>query len=251
MYTRNIPGCYYPIGSPVHKLNVIVKLINFLIYLIVIIFSKSLPLHLFMSVLIILEIILSNVPLRFYFNMFYSTRYLYVLLIIIFATIGLNLENSILYLLKIIMTFEYLSLIIYTSSPSELNYGIVRVLNPINFLNVNLNKVSNIILNIINFIPVLVSTEQKILKSQASRGLDYFYSGIVGKIYAVGNTIPNILRLTNKRIKETKQMSELRMFNIKYKRTNLNVNKIGFNDISLLLFHILFLTAYIFEVNLI
>lgn len=251
MYTRNIPGSFYPVKSSVHKLNVIMKLMNFLIYILVIIGSKSLELHLFIFAFIILQILISKVPLKYYFDMFYSARYVYIILIFIFASWQISLETAIVYLLKIIMTLEYLALITYTSSPSELHYGITRMLNPINFLNLNLDKIANLIISTINFIPTIVTTEQSILKSQASRGLDYYHSGIFGKIYAVLNSLKNTLRLTIKRKKEIKLVSSLRMNFTGKKRTNLNINKVGLYDIIFSAFSFMFLIGYIMEVNLI
>ena len=61
-------------------------------------------------------------------------RYVYIFLLFLLASKGLSLENAITIFLKISMIIEYLALIFYTTSNSELKYAIEKILNPINVL---------------------------------------------------------------------------------------------------------------------
>lgn len=70
MYSRNSFGSYYPIDSSVHRLNPIIKLIDFLIIIFLVIFCNSLYINLFMLGLVIIMMLLSFVPLKFYMNTF-------------------------------------------------------------------------------------------------------------------------------------------------------------------------------------
>ena len=72
MYSRNSFGSYYPIDSSVHRLNPIIKLIDFLIIIFLVIFCNSLYINLFMLGLVIIMMLLSFVPLKFYMNTFWS-----------------------------------------------------------------------------------------------------------------------------------------------------------------------------------
>ncbi len=76
MYSRNSFGSYYPIDSSVHRLNPIIKLIDFLIIIFLVIFCNSLYINLFMLGLVIIMMLLSFVPLKFYMNTFWSLRYI-------------------------------------------------------------------------------------------------------------------------------------------------------------------------------
>ena len=51
--------------------------------------------------------------------------------------------------------------------------------------------------------------------------------------------------------KEIKFASELRLFNIRRKRTIYRKNRVGFTDIFLLLFHLLFIYVYLSEMGIV
>ena len=70
MYSRSSFGSYYPIDSIIHRLNPVVKIVNFVLMLIVLIVSKSLYTSLFLLGLIFVMSLLSYVPFRYYFNTF-------------------------------------------------------------------------------------------------------------------------------------------------------------------------------------
>ncbi len=247
MYSRNSFGDFYPTDSSLHKINPIIKFISFLISIILIIGTNSLELHVFLITLIFVMMMFSNVPMKFYFNTLYSLRFIWILLLFFFASVGFSLELCIVYFIKIIVILEYLNIIIYTTSPSELFYGIESIFIPFNILNFNMGKLALTLVNIIKFIPLLITTEYKILKTQASRGIDYHHSDIMGKIYAITHTLKNTLRLCIYKMKKTSEVSKFRMFNIKRKRSNLRVNYVGFYDFIFISFHIALLIGYIIE----
>ena len=250
MFSKGLFGSFYPVKSKVHDMSVTVKLINFFLFILVMIGSKGIELHLFILAILILQIIESKVPFRFFFNMFYGFRYVYLILVFLFASAGLSLELTLVYLLKFVLVIEYLALLVFTTSLSEFDYGIYKVLNPINFLNLNVSYISLVIGNVFRFIPALITTENQVLRCQASRGIDYMHSGIVGKFYAVLYSLKNSVRLTFKKMKSVNELAKLKMFNIKRRRTNLKTGKFSFYAFMLLVFHILFLYGYIVEVNL-
>ncbi len=247
MHSNKYFGSYYPVDSFIHKINPVIKLVALFLLLIPIIGSMELKLHVVMLFFTVMLLYSSKVPLRFYFNMLYGIRYLFILLLFLLASRGLDLETAVIVLLKIVILIEYLSLIFYTTSPNELKYGIEKSLSPFNFLSLNLGKFANVVVNIITFFPLLFVTEQKVLKSASMRGLDYYNQDILSKIYVASSSLKNTFRLTFERIKEEKFASTLRMYNVSKHRTNLSTNKINFNGIFLLLIHLIFVAYYIYE----
>lgn len=251
MQSNKYFGSFYPVNSSIHRLNSVVKLICLFLFLIPMIGSVSLKLHVVVLFFIVMLMYTSNVPLRFYFNMLYGLRYIYIIILFALASKGLSMENAVVVLIKISAFIEYLALIFYTTSPSELKYGIEKSLSPFNLFNLNLGRLSNKIVGLINFFPLLLTTEQEVLKSASARGLDYYHGDILSKIYAVVSSFKNTLRLTFKKISDIKFASELRMYSVTKFRTNLRTNKVKFFDIMLLLVHFLFILYYIREVGLI
>ena len=80
MYSRNSFGSYYPIDSTMHKLNPIVKLINFLLAILLMILSSSLYLHGFLMLLVFIMTLLTFVPFRYYVNTLWALRYIYIII---------------------------------------------------------------------------------------------------------------------------------------------------------------------------
>lgn len=247
MYSKNSFGNFYPVDSSIHRLNPVVKFINFILTIVLICITMSLRIHIFLIVLVIVMLLLSFVPTRFYFKSFYSLRYIYILIAFICASFGLSLEVTIVYLLKLIIIVEYLNLIIYTTSPSELNYGMEKIVRTFNIFGFNISTLIVDITNTIRFIPLVITTESKVLKSQSSRGIDYNNSDILGKAYALISAYKNILRLSFKRNKQIRKNEEIRLFSTRKKRTNYRTNKFGFYDLIFFLFHITIVLAYIVE----
>lgn len=247
MYSRNSLGSYYPIDSAMHRLNPTCKLIMFLISIFLIIFSTSLYVHLFLFALIVVMMLLSYVPLRYYFNTFWSLRY--ILLIIVFAcsSFGVNIINTCAYMLKLIILVEYLNVLAFTTSPSETEYGIEKVLTPFNIFFLPVSSLSMKLNNALRFIPLMLSVEYKILKAQTSRGIDYYHSTIFGRIYAIYNVFENVIEQTKRKNRDIYFSSCLRLYNTKKYRTNYRTNKIGFYDIVFLSFHLLLVYAFIKE----
>lgn len=245
MQSRTLFGSYYPVVSIVHKLNPIIKLINFLICIITLILTNNLYINIFMFILTIIMMFLSYVPIRFYFKTFYFLRYIYLIIVFVCYYLNINLTDTLVYILKLITIIEYLKIFSYTTSPSETIYAIEKTLSPFNFLYLPLNKIAIKINNILRYIPSLETSKQKILKSLSSRGLDYYHTNIIKKIYITLKIRKNLFLVNKDKNKEIYLCSKYRLYNAKKYRTNYRTNKIGFYDIVFIAFHLLIIISYI------
>lgn len=250
MYSRNSFGSYYPISSTIHKLNPIMKLINFIITILVLLLSNNLQINIFVLVLTIIMMILSYVPFKYYFNTFWSLRYIYLFLIFFLYSLGINFNDTVCYLIKLIVVIEYLNILAFTTSPSESVYGIERFLSMFNFLMIPVNKIAIKINSILRYFPLLLVVNYKTIKAQSSRGIDYYNSNIFGRGYVFMNLLSNSLRLTKAKSKEINYASELKLYNDKRYRTNYETNRVGFNDIFFFMFHLALLYACVVEKGL-
>ncbi len=251
MLSNKFFGSFYPVNSSIHKINPVIKFICLFLFLIPIIGSENIRLHVVMFFLIVFMMYLSRVPMRFYFDMLYGLRYIFIIIIFMLASKGLELESALVILLKLFCVIENLALIFYTTSPSELKYGIEKCLTPFNIFNFKLGRLSNLLVSIITFFPMMFTTEQSVLKSASARGLDYFHGDVLSRIYASLSSLKNTLRLTIEKIRLVKFNSELKMYDVKKYRTNLRVKKVGFSDLILLGIHIVFVFSYVTEVGII
>lgn len=247
MYSRNSFGSFYPVHSSIHILNPVIKLVNFLIAILLVILSSSLYINGFLLLLVVIMMLLSFVPFRYYFNTFWSLRYVYVLVAAICALSATTLEVCLMYISKVIIVVEYLNILAFTTSPSESIYGIEKFLSLFNFLYLPISKFAFKINSILRYFPLYMTIEYKAFKASASRGVDYNHINIFKRIKYFFRVHGNIRRLTNHKSKEIRECSELRLFDIGTYRTNYRTNKVAFYDIFFLLFHLVLVYAHAVE----
>lgn len=245
MYSRNTFGSYYPVNSIVHRLNPIIKLINFIIILVLSIISNSIYINSFILILVFILILLSYVPFKYYIDTIWSLRYIYILIAFICAYFGTNMQECIVYLMKITSVVEYLYIITYTTSPSESAYGIEKFLSFFNIFNLPISLLSFRINLLIRYLPLSTSVENKMLKAVSSRGMDYYYTNIFVRMWISLKLHFNKKRLVKLKNKQIGNTYARRLFSLKRYRTNYRTNKIGFYDIFFLLFHIILILLYL------
>ena len=247
MYSRNSFGSYYPIDSLIHSLNPVIKLINFLLTIILICLSSSIYVNGFILTLVFIMMLMSYVPFRFYISSIWSLRYFYLLIAVICLYFDVSLEACIVYIMKFTTVIEYLNILAYTTSPSENIYGIEKLLSFFNFLYLPMSKIAFKLNAILRFIPLVQGIEYKTFKAASSRGIDYYHSNLLGRIYAYLKVHSNFRRLIKYRLSEIQKCSEMRLFDLKKYRTNYRTNRVNYNDIFFLLFHLGLILVHLIE----
>lgn len=241
MQSNKYFGQYYPIDSKIHNLNVFTKLITLLLLIITLIISNSLRLELVIFFFIFILLYESKVPLRFYFNIIYGLRYLLIILVVLLASKGLTLNVAVTILFKVFNIISYLSLIFYTTSNSELKYGLEKLISPFNFLNLRVSTFINRLVNLINFFPLLLITEREVLISSSARGLDYFHTDLVSRFITALISLKNTFRLTKEKLNRKKLSNKIKLYSTKTYRTNLRTNKFKLYDLIILIVFIMFI----------
>lgn len=241
MQSNKYFGQYYPIDSKIHNLNVFTKLITLLLLIITLIISNSLRLELVIFFFIFILLYESKVPLRFYFNIIYGLRYLLIILVVLLASKGLTLNVAVTILFKVFNIISYLSLIFYTTSNSELKYGLEKLISPFNFLNLRISTFINRLVNLINFFPLLLITEREVLISSSARGLDYFHTDLMSRFITALISLKNTFRLTKEKLNRKKLSNKIKLYSTKTYRTNLRTNKFKLYDLIILTVFIMFI----------
>lgn len=241
MQSNKYFGQYYPIDSKIHNLNVFTKLITLLLLIITLIISNSLRLELVIFFFIFILLYESKVPLRFYFNIIYGLRYLLIILVVLLASKGLTLNVAVTILFKVFNIISYLSLIFYTTSNSELKYGLEKILSPFNIFNLRISTFINKLVNLINFFPLLLITEREVLISSSARGLDYFHTDLMSRFITALISLKNTFSLTKEKLNRKKLSNKIKLYSTKTYRTNLRTNKFKLYDLIILIVFIMFI----------
>ena len=245
MYSNISFGNYYPNDSALHRMNPIIKLLNFIITIVLLILSMNLYTNVFLLILVVILMLLSFVPFIFYFNAFYTFRYIYILIFVICFLSGLSLQNSIIYVIKSVIVIEYLFVLVYTTTENELTTSIRKLLFPLRLLFINIRALSIWLTDIIKFFPMYTEVNRKILKSAESRGIKN--DSLIGRFISNIKLLKNKIRLTINQIKESKRYEKSKLFSYKKKRINYKRYKLGFYDIIITLFHIGIIIMYLME----
>ena len=187
-------GQYFPGKSIIHALDVRLKIIWTLAYLILLfVVDKPIGLGVCFAVLLLI-IAASKVPLG------YILRGLKVIFIIILFTFVLNLfmydgeplvkiwkltitdqglSRACFMAARLIMLIIASSLLTFTTTPIQLTNGIEALLKPFKKIGVPAHEIAMMMSIALRFIPTLLDETDKIMKAQQARGADFESGGLL------------------------------------------------------------------------
>lgn len=244
MSDKTIIGNYFNTKSNIHNMNPIAKVLCTLLFIIMALFSFNIEVSAVLILLMMITILNTNIPLVIYYNIIKKFRYIFIIIFILFSLLTFNLLSGLTALIDIALIILELSILTMTTPPTEIVYGLEKILKPLNKINIKSNNLALKIGMALRFIPTLLDESDKILTAQASRGVDYRLS-LKDKIKAYKNMISPAIKLTKEKQAELKQAMELRLFSIEKERTNYRINKWTFFDTYMLIIHILILIIII------
>ena len=245
MFNNITFGKYYNKISVIHRLSPIFKIISLFIMIGSIFFIDSYIDILMLTCYLVLMMIYSNISIITYLKNIYSIKIFLIFIFIIDLIFYSSISNIIFDLYKIIFIIIYSSALTYTTSTSEITYGIEKILKPLsNYIPVN--DIAMIITLTIRYIPTLTMESSRIIKSQKLRGIDFDSKNIRVKISSlIGVFIPMFI-LSLKKSESLGDIMDLRLYNYGKSRTNLRTNSWRKIDSILLFLNIVILGIVIF-----
>lgn len=192
----------------------------------------------------------TKVPMKIYIKTILSIKWLLLFILIINLILRTNLQVTIITALRLVYIVLYTSILTLTTPPTEITYGLEKFFSPLRLIGIPVNKMALSISLALRFIPTIIDQGNKIIKSQASRGIDYYNSNFRGKILAIKSLIIPIFVLSIKRADDLADAMEVRLYNINNKRTNFRQNRWGVYDTFLVLMHLALFILIVKEVFL-
>lgn len=201
-------GQFFPIDSPLHKLDPRTKILS-LIAIIVTIFLAGSPIsYIVCSVFILAVISMSKVPFKMYF------KSLKPIWFVIIFTAALNMfltQGEIVYVfgiktyikyegiylaikmaIRLVLLILASSALTYTTSPIALTDGIESLLKPFSKIGFPAHELAMMMSIAIRFIPTLIEETEKIIKAQKARGGGFDSGSLIKKVKAL---IPMLIPL--------------------------------------------------------
>lgn len=156
-----------------------------------------------------------------------------------------GLLDSVFLVMRIITLICISLLLTLTTKPTELNIGLEKLLSPLNKIKINVSVFAMIISIALRFIPTLINETNKILKAQASRGVDFKEGKLKDKISQIVSLIVPMFIIAYRRAFDLAEAMEARGYDPDSKRTSITVLKFRFVDYFTIIFSIMFLASMI------
>lgn len=252
-------GRYTPYNTFSHKLDARNKILLVILLVVGIFFQfKVWSTTLLMSglylVLVITVMIISRVS---FLDLLNSLKGLWLLIIFMFAiyifipnstysgpvafNIGFDVYWQAIYqagyiILRLILMMAIMMVLTSTTKPMDLTYGFEWYMTPLKLVKFPVHAVAMTLSIALRFIPTLLEESERIMKAQASRGVDFNRGGLGKRFKAIISLIIPLFVSAIDRSEELSNAMEVRGYDPRAKRTRYRVLRFGWRDLLAFLF---------------
>lgn len=189
-------GQYYPVDSPIHRLDPRVKLIGTLAFVISLFLFKNFIGYIVVTIFLGAIIKLSKVPLKF---MLKGLKAIFILMLVmvifnliftpgtpifqawIITVTWQGIKASVFMMIRLTYLIIGASVMTLTTTPNRLTDGLEKLLWPLNKIRVPVHEIAMMMSIALRFIPILVEETDKIMKAQLARGANFETGNIFQK----------------------------------------------------------------------
>ena len=151
-----------------------------------------------------------------------------------------GIETSILVLLRVINLLSLSALLTFSTKPTDLNGGIEGIFKPFTFMKRGVSIMGMMISIALRFIPTLLNESQKILKAQASRGVDFNDGSFKEKVMQIVSLLVPMFVISYKKAEDLANAMEARAYIPGEDRTRIYELKYKLSDYLVYIFLIIF-----------
>ena len=261
-------GKFTPFNTIIHRLDSRVKLIGLIIFLTATFLNYGTG---YMNLVInggilILIILLSIISKTSFIRLFKSLKALWMMILLLLIlniflpsqvsgdiafSIGevhvyyRTIINVSFILLRLIIVLAETNIFTSTTKPMDMTYALEWLFTPLKWLKVPVHKFSMTISLALRLIPTLAEESERIMKAQASRGVDYHHGKFKEKIKAIISLIIPLFVSSLTTSAELADAMEARGYNPDSKRSRYRLLNWGVKDTIGIVILILFLTGTI------
>ncbi len=260
-------GQYYPVDSPVHRLDPRIKLILTIAYIVAVFLAKSFIGYTLLFGWIFLVSRLARVPFRLVMKGLKPLRIIIILtfMLNLFMTPGEKVWISfwiiriteeaflqaLFYSLRLIFLVAGTSLLTLTTSPIALSDGIELLLTPLKKIHFPAHELAMMMTIALRFIPTLLEETDKIMKAQMARGADFESGNLISRAKAMVPLLVPLFVSAFRRAGDLAMAMESRCYHGGEGRTRLRTLKIVKNDWIACAVTALFIAVIVLESKLI
>ena len=255
-------GQYYPVDSPVHRLDPRTKIILTALFIVAVFMAQQLYLYVLILGYISFAVKLAKLPPRMILR---SVRPMRILLVFTFVlnlffgsgqnallTLGPvtiwqeGLMNAIHFTLRLVFLVMGSSILTLTTSPVTLTDGLETLASPLKKIRFPAHEMAMMMTIALRFIPTLVEEADKIMKAQTARGADFETGNLVARAKAMVPLLVPLFVSAFRRAGDLAMAMEARCYHGGEGRTRLRVLRFTKLDGYALLTSVATLLAVIF-----
>ncbi|MEG0564380.1 energy-coupling factor transporter transmembrane component T family protein [Anaerorhabdus sp.] len=243
-------GKYIPLDSVIHRMDPRAKIMAMLLVLVSVFFPVGWLGYGVLAVCIISVVLLSKLNFDFIWKALKPMLFMLVFLLVLnvlvlktgtllFTIFGIGIYSNAIFqtlfiAVRLILMIMITTVLTATTKPLDLTLGIEDLLQPFQKIGVPSHEIAMLISIALRFIPDLIEETQKIMRAQASRGVDLKEGSIKEKIVAILSLIVPLFVSAFQRAEDLANAMESRGYAPGQERTRYKVLKIRGRDITLL-----------------
>lgn len=145
-----------------------------------------------------------------------------------------GLENTGFLIFRVMIVVMLSSLLTFTTMPTDITNGLESLLRPLKVIRFPVSEIAMMLSLTLRFIPTLLEETDKIMKAQASRGVEFSESSFRKKVTQIISLLIPIFVVSFKRAEDLANAMEARGYVVGAKRTRIDVLKMRFMDFFVL-----------------
>ncbi len=239
-------GQYYPVESPVHRLDPRTKLLLTIAYIVIVFLAKTLAGYILLLGFVYFSSRLAHIPFRmlmrglkplrmiviltFLLNLFFTGGETLLLSFWIIRITREGLRQAAFYSLRLIFLVLGTSLLTLTTSPVALSDAIEILLTPLKKIHFPAHELAMMMTIALRFIPTLLEETDKIKKAQMARGADFESGNLLSRAKAMVPLLVPLFVSAFRRAGDLAMAMESRCYHGGEGRTRLRVLKFTRQD---------------------
>ena len=231
-------GKFYPSISKIHNMHPLAKIVCIFIFVLCTLMVTDPVILCCLGLLLLLMMLASNLPLLIYMKSIWGLKWFFLLLVLLNLLFSVPFITVFILVIKIFYMVLATSILTATTTPVDMTHGLTLFLKPLSWFSIPVESLAFSLSLALRFIPVIVIQGDKILKSQASRGMDYTHTSLKGKLLAIKSMIIPMFVLSLRRSDQLADAMEVRLYQPQKKRNSYRVNKWGGFDTYFVFVHV-------------
>lgn len=250
MANRMIMGKYIETGSRIHRLDPRAKTLAMLLYMAAVFLVRSTAELVLLAVFSLAIMAMTRISFRTYLR---SLRPLIFLMVFIFLfhvlfdtggswSVNLGpvklysggLQKGFLSVARMVLFVAYTAVLTLTTPPLLLTQALESLMKPLAFLRISPRKVTLMLTTALRFIPTVFEEAQKILRAQASRGMDLADQNLLNKARLLISLLVPVTAQAIRRAAELVDSMEARGYRLHHPRSRFHELHWGRGDTLLI-----------------